>query len=51
MGFLKNKTWAPHGHRAQEIKKKKMGVKKRHGEITIFFYSILGAHDWAFPTR
>ena len=49
--MFKKKTWAVHGLRAHEKKKKNMGVpkEKKPGQIPIFFTSILGAHVSAFP--
>ena len=48
-GRFKKKTWAAHGRRAHEIKKKNMGVKKKNmGKSPFFFHSILGAHVSAF---
>ena len=47
------KPWAVHGLRAHE-KKEKQGrakIKKKPGQIHIFFTSILGAHVLAFPNE
>ena len=49
--FIKKKTWAAHGLRAHEKKRKTWACKKKNlGKSPFFFTSILGAHVSAFPT-